>query len=81
MRNIHTVLRRNRKILCELYESGKKKIHKDALLVSEFNVNFFTHSVESDSDKKVTRYCYEYGYHEVDNEYIILVKNTGLLDI
>ena len=59
----------------------KNKIHKDALLVSEFNMNFFTHSVETDADSIITRYCYEYGYREVNSEYIILVKNTGLLEI
>jgi len=81
VRNVHSVLRKNRKILCELYESGKTKIHKDALLVSEFNMNFFTHSVETDADSIITRYCYEYGYREVNSEYIILVKNAGLLEI
>ncbi|MCF8222449.1 MAG: hypothetical protein K9J25_04825 [Bacteroidales bacterium] len=81
VRNVHSVLRRNRKVLCELYESGKKRIHKDALLVSEFNINFFTHSVETEKDRLVTRYCYEYGYRIMDSEYLLLVKNTDLLEV
>jgi len=81
VRNVHSLLRKNRKILCELYEGGKKNIHKDALLVSEFNMNFFTHIVENDTDNIITRYCYEYGYREVNSEYVTLVKNTGLLEI
>jgi len=81
VRNVHSVLRRNRKILCDLYESGKKKVHRDVLLVSEFNINFFTHSVETDKDNSVTKYCYEYGYQELNSEYIVLFKNIGLLEI
>ena len=81
VRNVHSLLRKNRKILCDLYEAGKKKIHKDALLVSEFNMNFFTNIVENDNNNIITRYCYEYGYREVNSEYITLVKNTGLLEI
>ena len=81
VRNVHSLLRKNRKILCDLYEGGKKKIHKDALLVSEFNMNFFTHIVENDINNIITRYCYEYGYRELNSEYITLVKNTGLLEI
>ncbi len=81
VRNVHILLRKNRKILCDLYEGGKKKIHKDALLVSEFNMNFFTHIVENDNNNIITRYCYEYGYQEDNSEYIKLVKNTGLLEI
>jgi len=81
VRNIHSVLRKNRRILCDLYESGRKKVHRDALIVSEFNINFFTHLVENNTDKRITRYCYEYGYRELDSEYILLVKNTALLDI
>lgn len=81
VRNVHSLLRKNRKILCELYEGGKKKIHKDALLVSEFNTSFFTHIVQNDSNSLITRYCYEYGYREISSDYILLVKNTSLLEI
>lgn len=81
VRNVHSVLRKNRKILCELYENGKTRIHKDALFVSEFNMNFYTHSVETDDNSIITRYCYEYGYREVNSEYIVLVKSSRLLEI
>ncbi|MFP4487982.1 MAG: hypothetical protein ACLFN1_01635 [Bacteroidales bacterium] len=81
VRNVHSVLRKNRKILCDLYDSGTRKIHRDALLVSEFNMNFFTHSVETDNNSSITRYCYEYGYRDIDSEYITLIKNTDILEI
>ncbi|MDZ7739805.1 MAG: hypothetical protein U5K32_12210 [Bacteroidales bacterium] len=80
VRNVHSVLRKNRKILCDLYDSGTRKIHRDALLVSEFNMNFFTHSVET-NNSSITRYCYEYGYRDIDSEYITLVKNADILEI
>lgn len=80
VRNVHSVLRKNRKILCDLYDSGTRKIHRDALLVSEFNMNFFTHSVET-NNSSITRYCYEYGYRDIDSEYITLIKNADILEI
>lgn len=81
VRNVHAVLKRNRKILCDLYESGKRKLHRDALLVSEYNMNFFTHSIESEENDIITRYCYEYGFKEMDSEYLELVKNVNLLEV
>ncbi len=81
LRNVHSVLRRNRKILGDLYESGKVKVHRDALLVSEFNPGFFTHIVENKDGNTIIRYCYEYGYREINRDYIGLIKNTGILEI
>jgi len=81
LRNIHAVLRKNRRILAELFEGGKRKLHKDALLVSEFNLSFFTHMVESEDGKKLTRYCYEYGIIESDDDYVELVKNVKLIEL
>jgi len=78
VRNVHTLLRKNRRILSDLYENDKRKLHRDALIVSGFSFNFFTHFVESESGF-VSRYCYEYGYEEIDKEYIGLLKNLSIV--
>lgn len=77
VRNVHSVLRKNRKILAELYDTGKKRIHIDALIVTGYNFNFITQLVEPEAGK-ASRFCFEYGYRELDDNYIELVKNTTL---
>ncbi len=79
VRNVHSLLRKNRKILSELYESGKKKIHIDVLLVTGYNQNFFTHLVETESGD-VFKYCYEYGYRESGGDHIELFRNPGIVE-
>lgn len=77
VRNVHALLRKNRKILSDLYDSGKKKIHIDALLITGYSLNFFTHMVETEAGE-VYKYCYEFGYKEADNNYIELIKNSDI---
>ena len=80
VRNVHSTLRKNRRILAELFEAGKKKVHTDALLVSGFNINFFTHMVETSSGR-ICKYCYEYGIFELDDEYVELLCNPSIADM
>lgn len=79
VRNVHSLLRKNRKILSELYLSEKKKIHIDALLVTGYNLNFFTHMVETESGD-IYKYCYEYGYREAGDNYIELIMNPKIVE-
>lgn len=80
VRNIHNLLRRNRKILLELFESGKTKVHRDALIISGYSFGFFTHMVEPERGP-VCWYCYEYGFSELENDYIRIVMNASVVDI
>jgi len=80
VRNVHGLLRKNRRILSELYEEGKTVIHKDALYAMGYNFNFFTHVIESPDGLKCL-YCFEYGFREKGNEFIELKKNSLYLDI
>ena len=80
VRNIHSLLRKNRKILSDLYDAGKMRVHKDALLVSGYSFGFFTHVVEPENGP-VFWYCYEYGFSEPEDEYIKLVKNESIIDL
>jgi hypothetical protein len=55
------------------------KIHKDALFALGYNFSFFTHVIESSNGSKF-HYCFEYGYSELDNDFIELKQNSQYLD-
>jgi hypothetical protein len=79
VRNVHGLLRKNRRILADLYNDGKLKVHKDALFALGYNFSFFTHIIES-SDKRKFHYCFEYGFSETGNDFLELKYNSGYLD-
>ena len=79
VRNVHGLLRRNRRILSDLYTEGKVRLHKDALFALGYNFSFFTHIIET-SDGKKFQYCFEYGYCESDEDFIELRMNSQYVD-
>ncbi len=79
MRNINNILRRNRRILASLNPDGKKKISKSRLLESGLKMNYFTNEFITTSGK-VYRYCYEYGYTQIDEHTYYLVMRQDYID-
>jgi hypothetical protein len=79
VRNVHGLLRKNRRILADLYGEGKTRVHKDALYALGYNFSFFTHVIQSKDGRKY-QYCFEYGFSEKDDDFIELKQNTGYLD-
>lgn len=79
VRNVHAQLRRNRKILSDLYEDGHSRIHRDALIAQGFNFTFFTHLVETREGLRWS-YCFEYGFRESDKGYLVLQKSNAYLE-
>jgi predicted nucleic acid-binding Zn ribbon protein len=79
VRNVHGLLRKNRRILADLYSEGKMKIHKDALFALGYNFSFFTHIIKTSNGKRY-QYCFEYGYAEIGNDFIELRQNSQYLD-
>lgn len=77
VRNIQNLLRRNRKILADLYEGDLLKVHRDALIVSGFSFGFFTQMVEPE-DGSTYWYCYEYGISELDDDYLRIVLHPNI---
>lgn len=62
VRNINSILRKNRKILEELQiDSGITTVARDVLLSKGFNFNYHTHIYTTRKDDTY-RFCYEYGY-------------------
>lgn len=79
VRNVHSLLRRNRRILSDLYIEGKKRVHRDALFALGYNFNFFTHTIETEAGV-TSKFCYEYGYAESEKEFVELHYNGKFLD-
>ena len=79
MRNVHGLLRKNRRILADLYNDGRLKVHKDALFALGYNFSFFTHIIESSGGQKF-QYCFEYGYSEIGDDFIELKQNSQYLE-
>ena len=79
VRNVHGLLRKNRRILADLYDEGKVKVHKDALFALGYNFSFFTHIIETSQGHKF-HYCFEYGYHELGEDFLELNQNSQYLE-
>ena len=79
VRNVHGLLRKNRRILADLYAEGKVKVHKDALFALGYNFSFFTHIIETSQGHKF-HYCFEYGYHELGEDFLELSQNSQYLE-
>ena len=79
VRNVHGLLRKNRRILSDLLNEGKDIVHKDALYALGYNFSFFTHIIES-TDGKQYQYCFEYGFREQEDDFIELKINAQYLD-
>ncbi len=70
---VNRTLRKNRSILVALAPDGKAKATRDELLRKGFDLSYFT-NVYVTKEKKEYRFCYEYGYLELDGGYFLIVK-------
>ena len=73
MRNVQNILRRNRRILSELNPDGQATVHRNQLIARGYNFEFHTNS-QTTLDGKETYYCFEHGYHLLENDYFQLVR-------
>jgi predicted nucleic acid-binding Zn ribbon protein len=73
VRNINHILKKNRRILCELNPEGKAKTHRNKLNELGFNFNYFTNILRTQKGT-VYYFCYEYGYLMLENDFFFLVK-------
>jgi hypothetical protein len=79
VRNVHGLLRRNRKILSDLFDDGHRRLHRDALIAKGYNFTFFTHLVETPENVKWS-FCFEYGIRGDGRGYVELTKNSSYLE-
>ena len=82
VRNVNTILRKNRQILEDLIPNGKEvaKAHRKKLSEKGFNFQYITHTYIT---KKGLTYffCYEYGYLSIEHDYYLLVSRNKDDDI
>lgn len=60
LKEINSILRKNRKILKEKYAEGKTKIKRDLLIRKGFDFDYHTHITTTNAHTYF--YCYEFGY-------------------
>jgi hypothetical protein len=75
VRNVNTMLKRNRKILEELVPSDSTKTTKAKLLQKGFNFHYYTNVFQT---RKGDHYyfCYDYGYLPLDQDQYMLIKRN-----
>ncbi|MGB7527672.1 hypothetical protein [Sphingobacterium cellulitidis] len=75
LKKINTQLRKNRKILSNLLAEEKMiKISKNKLLGEGFSMVYHTHRILTTKGQQYI-FCYEYGYLEIGQDYILIVKS------
>lgn len=79
VRNVNNVLRRNRKILEAFIKGAKVSIEKYQLIKMGFDFRYFTHSQLQYNDEPVY-YCYEFGYRDLDNEFVSIVRDEPMVN-
>jgi hypothetical protein len=75
VRNVNSILRKNRKILEGLIPTQTAKASRSKLLQRGFNFGYHTH-VHTTQKGTSYYFCYEYGYLPLENDRVFLVKKT-----
>lgn len=74
VRQVNTILRKNRRILEELLgEEQKRKIRRDHLQAKGLNLDYYTNKLAT-AKGHVYYFVYEYGYLPLDEDVYLLVK-------
>ncbi len=72
MREVNTILRKNRRILSELNPGDKVTLHKDKLANIGFNFTYFTNTYVTQKGH-IYYFVYEYGYLPLENNFYMIV--------
>ena len=72
MRNVTTILRKNRRILAAFTPTDKSKVQKSKLAEKGFNFNYHTNTYTTQKGT-IYYFCYDYGFLPIENDYLILV--------
>lgn len=73
VRSVNRKLRKNRTLLMEVAPEGKAKVKKEKLFQRGFHFDLFTSTYKT-KDDRVYHFCYEYGYLDLGNDYLLVVK-------
>ena len=75
IRQINSILRKNRRILQELIPEETAKATKERLEEKGFNFQYVTNTL-TNTKGMIYFFCYEYGYLPLENDWYFLVKRT-----
>jgi predicted nucleic acid-binding Zn ribbon protein len=79
VKNINSILIKNRRILQEFLLEDNFKIPTIKLLQKDFNFHFYTDINQSENGDNHF-FCYDYGYYTTKNDYCILIKQNDILN-
>lgn len=79
VRHINNILRRNRRILEDLLsgESEMARVPRQTLHEKGFDFRYHTH-VYQDTEGSAYFFWYEYGYLSLEENWLLLVRKTGI---
>ena len=77
--DINKTLRKNRKILKKFNPEGKTTIRTEYLVKLGFDFRYFTHTFKTKNNNEY-RFCYEYGYLNLDDEKTLIVNWQPYMD-
>lgn len=81
VKKINSSLLKNRKIiLAFLQDKQTTKVRRDQLIEFGFRFQFFTHRIKSRKGSLYS-FCYEAGYLQLEEDWILLVKHTRDLEV
>jgi len=79
IRRINNILKRNRKILETSCPHEKSKSTIGKLTAAGFNFNYHTNSYLTKKGQEYF-FCYDYGYLELDNNEVVIVKRKDYVE-
>ncbi len=76
VRKVNRILKKNRSILSKLNPDGKTTTHRDQMLKSGFDFDYFTNTYTTKEGRQY-HFCYEYGYLPLEKDFVLLVKRDS----
>lgn len=73
LKQINSILKRNRDILSKFNPDQKAKVSKQKLSAAGFDFNYHTHYYQTKNGHQYI-FCYEYGYLNLADEHLLIVK-------
>ncbi len=73
LKQVNQILKKNREILKSKSLTGKDRVKRALLLAKGFNFDFHTHNYTAKNGNTYT-FCYEYGYLDLNDTELLLVK-------
>ena len=79
IKTINTILLKNRKVLERFNPEGKIKVTEAKLTQQGFNFKYITHTYTTQKGDTY-KFCYEFGYLRLEQDFYLLVKEKSGLE-